>query len=62
MLPPDNLVEMVNYINFRNTIESESSKKKEEIDSIYDNVQVLGEFLPEYRLMDIINYQSYLSN
>lgn len=42
MIPPNNLSKMVSFINLRNKMEFESHSKKEEINSISDNILILG--------------------
>jgi len=42
MIPPDNLKEMVSFIDYRNQLENEANKKKEEMDMIAEKMLILG--------------------
>lgn len=51
MLPPVNLDEMVQFIEYKKKVDLECNAKKEEINLITDNVIILGEFLNIYKIV-----------
>lgn len=54
MLPPENLDEMVKFIEYKKKIDLECDEKKKDINLIIENVVILGVFLIKYKYLIFI--------